>query len=115
MDTNEKKKKRFIKGLRAILYREVTSHHTVTFDDVVKQAQWAENDHEKVVTEIKEKRLKNNPQADKSNQDKATRGTETSRGTVRTTSPSRINSSSSNGKEFAFNAANDVALMIAAG
>lgn len=36
MDTDEKKKKRFIKGLRVILHREVTSQHPATFDDAVE-------------------------------------------------------------------------------
>ena len=55
VDTNGKRKKRFIKGPRAILHKEVTSQHPATFDDVVEQAQWAEDKDENVVAEIKEK------------------------------------------------------------
>lgn len=40
----------------------------MTFDDLVEQAQWAEDEDKKVVVEMKEKRLKHNPQAEWNNQ-----------------------------------------------
>ena len=60
VDTDDKRKKRFIRGLRAILHREVTSQHHITFDDAIEQDYWNEEEDEKVVAEIKEKRRKNN-------------------------------------------------------